>query len=368
MTLGIAPAMEGRAPPRSSLGAGPRLAPASILIVRLGAIGDVVHGLPLLCRLRRGFPAAWIAWAVGPAAAPLLDGHPALDERIVLEKRAPVSFLRRCLALRGRFEVAIDLQGLVSSALAAAIAGARRRLSFDRARTREGAFLFHTERLLPAARDGPIVAQNLAFADALGAPPAPIEFRLAPGEKARERARALLANEPFAAIILGAGKAANRPGAALLAESARRLARAGLLPVLFGGPTDRAEGRAIAAESGARDLVGATDLATLAALLERAAVAIGGDTGPIHIAAALGTPVVAIFGPANPGRTGPVGARSRVLWRRWPCAPCYRRQCPTDRGCMASISADEVVAAALDLGAKAPFLPRAPLCGGAFLL
>jgi heptosyltransferase-1 len=170
----------------------------SLLIVRLGALGDVVHGLPLACRLRRGFPEARIAWAVGPAAAPLLARHPAIDEVLVLDKRAPGAFFARCRdAARRRPAVAIDLQGLFMSGLAAWLSGARRRLSFDRARTREGASLFHNERLAPADRDGPVIAQNLAFADVLGAPPAPLEFRLAAGDAARGRAAALLSAAGF---------------------------------------------------------------------------------------------------------------------------------------------------------------------------
>lgn len=328
--------------------------PRSILIVRLGAIGDVVHGLPLACRLRRGFPGARIAWLVGPAAAPVLDAHPAIDEVVIAEKRAPREFWRQCreAARGGKADVAIDLQGLFMSGLAAWLAGARRRLSFDRRRTRELAFLFHSERLPAAPADGPVVRQNLAFADALGAPEAPLEFRLAPSERARDAADAALgslAREPFAALIVGAGKDANRPFPETLAAASRALARAGLAPVLVGGAADAADAAAIADRGAARSLVGRTDLATTLAVLARARVAIGGDTGPLHMAAATGTPVVALFGGANPRRTGPLGAPARVISRAWACAPCYRRRCPTDRGCLAAIGGEEVAAAARDL-------------------
>lgn len=329
--------------------------PRRILIVRLGAIGDVVHALPLACRLRRGFPEARIDWAVGPVAAPLLEGHPAIDRTIILDKRAPLSFARRALAERAApADVAIDLQGLFASGAAAFLMGAPRRLSFDRARTREASSIFHTERLAPAPRDGPIIEQNLAFADALGAPPAPLEFRLGAPAAARAEATALLAGangSPIAALIVGAGKDANRPAERTLVEVASALARAGLAPVLLGGARDVEAAARIAGASGARDLAGRTGLAVTLALLERAAVAVGGDTGPLHAAAACGTPVVALFGGANPARTGPVGAGSpvRVIWRRWACAPCYARVCPIDRGCLESIGGEEVAAAALSI-------------------
>src|SRR5439155_21957219 len=94
---------------------------------------------------------------------------------------------------------------------------------------------------------------------------------------------------------------------------------------------------------------GRTSLRETLAILAGAAVAIGGDTGPLHIAAALGTPVVALFGGANPARTGPQGSPAHVIWKRWRCAPCYRRRCPIGRECLDAISGDEAAAAALAL-------------------
>lgn len=328
-------------------------APRRILIVRLSAIGDVVHGLPLLCRLRRGFPDAKIAWAVGPTAAPLLERHPALDEAIVLDKHSPLAFLRAATALkRRRFDVAIDLQSLVHSALVVALSGARTRLGFDLPRVRErAAALAHTRRLPPGSgTDGdPIIEQNLGFADALGAPPAPLEFGLAPSLDERDaaaRALAPLGGAPFAAFIVGAGKDANRPFYETLATAARLLERAGLAVAVLGGARDRTEAAAV----GGLNLCGTTPLRTTLAVLERARVAIAGDTGPLHMAAALGTPVVTLFGGSNPRRTGPNGLGPvRMIWKAWRCAPCYLKRCPIGRECLAAISGEEVAAAALDV-------------------
>src|SRR5437868_7731363 len=113
-------------------------APSSILILRLGAIGDVVHGLPLLNRLRRGFPSAKLAWLVGPKAAPILENHPALDQLIVAEKRRPLELLAATKRIRReKFDVAIDLQGLTISGLLTGLTGARVRLGWDVPRVRE---------------------------------------------------------------------------------------------------------------------------------------------------------------------------------------------------------------------------------------
>jgi len=317
---------------------------ARILIVRLGAIGDVVHGLPLLCRLRRGLPGARITWLVDARAAPILEGHPCLDERIVLEKRRPLSVARALRALRARpFDIAIDIQGLIGSAALARLSGAPRVLGFDRRRLREPiAGLLHRERLAGGRWSAPVVEQVLAFADHLGVAEAPREFRLAPTDAARCTAAGLSPPTPFAAFIVGAGKEANRPFPETLARAARLLAQDGLAPVILGGPHDRAEAESIAREAGGVSLVGRADLQVAMALLERASVVVGGDTGPLHVAAALGRPVVALFGGSRPRRTGPAGSPSRVIWKRWACAPCELRRCPIGSPCLAAITPEEI--------------------------
>src|SRR5262249_12479668 len=150
-------------------------------------------------------------------------------------------------------------------------------------------------------------------------------------------------------------KDANRPFAHTLAGAALALEDDGLATVVLGGASpdaDELEGalsRAVVKKGPSRprvQLTGRTALRETLPILAGAAVATGGDTGPLHIAAALGTPVVALFGGANPARTGPQGALAHVIWKRWHCAPCYRWQCPIGRECLDAISGDEVAAAA----------------------
>jgi heptosyltransferase-1 len=324
--------------------------PASILVVRLGAIGDVVHGLPLLCRLRRAFPAARIGWVTDPHAAPVLEGHPALDELILLEKRRPLAWVEALRRIRARpFEVALDIQGLIASGLVTALSRAPRRLGWDIGRLREPlSAVAHNERVPPGDGGAPVVEQNLDFADRLGAARAPLEFRLSPRPEERERARALLdgaTRGPYAAWVVGAGKEANRPFPETLAGAARALGAEGIYPLVLGGAEDAAEADAIAARAGGLSLAGRTTLRETLALLAGAEAAAGGDTGPIQMAAASGTPVVALFGGASPRRTGPQGAPVRVLWKGWACAPCFRRRCPIGRECLAAIGASEVASA-----------------------
>src|SRR5579884_1191840 len=169
-----------------------------VLIVLPGALGDVVRALPLLGRLRRAWPQAWIAWAVEPLSAPLLAGHPWLDETLVFSRnrglRAFLPFLVR--VRRGRFDVALDLGRGAKSALIARASGAPERLGFGRRDGREGGWLLATRRLPPQAPARPKLEHFLAFGDALGLPPVPVAFGLAPTPAEAEEAAALTAALP----------------------------------------------------------------------------------------------------------------------------------------------------------------------------
>jgi lipopolysaccharide heptosyltransferase II len=329
--------------------------PDRILVVRLGAIGDVVNALVFATALKEHRPALEIGWVVHELAEPLVAGHPSIDRTHVWKRGTGPAGLRALVAeLRARrYELAVDLQRIAKSALVARLSGAARVLGFDRARCKEASWILTHEHIAPGDPGAHMVEQYLEVARHLGvdAPPR----RLLPrDDEAARWADALIAELGAAPVqvSLGATKPANRWEPERFGELAAELAREHDFPVcLTGGPADReAAARALRAARGAprvRSLVGETSLRQLCALSARARLFVGCDSGPMHVAAAQGTPVVALFGPADPRRTGPYGPGHRVVRAPPPCAPCNRRTCNQPRhACMEDIAVPVVLAAA----------------------
>ncbi len=297
-----------------------------VLVVRTGAIGDVVNALVFAAALRDARPRAHIGWVAHPLVAPLLSRNPAVDTVHIWPRGGGVAGVWRLVreVRASRYELAVDLQRLQKSALVARLSGAPRVLGYDRGRTKEASHVWTRERVAPGDPRAHMVDQYLEFARHLGVPAEAPRWPLPPLEGARERALALLAplaGAPFVALNLGASKPPNRWPPAHFAGLADLLAQqdgaAGRAPaiVLTGGPGDRAAADEVLGATTAvtLDLVGRTGLLELAAVLEEAALVVSGDTGPMHVAAAVGATVVALFGPADAQRTGPYGPRHRVL-------------------------------------------------------
>jgi len=327
--------------------------PARILAVRLGAIGDVANALVFAAAVKEAHPATFVGWVVHPLAAPLVEGHPCVDRVHVWRREAGLSAFRRVVRelRRERYDLAVDLQRIQKSALLARLSGAPRVLGYDRGRAKEASWLWTKERLPAGELRRPMVEHYLEFARHLGLPPSPPRH-LFPADPAAERwAEARLAELGGAPIALNvsASKPANRWAPERFGELARALAAEGAGPLCFtGGPGDRAAAERARALAGphVRDLVGATSLRELLALLARARLFVGCDTGPMHLAAAVGTPVVALFGPADEARTGPWGSGHRVVRTLPPCAPCNRKTCDQPRhACMEDLTVAQVLEA-----------------------
>jgi len=329
-----------------------------LLIVKLSSLGDVVHALPTLAALRRASPDAHIAWLVGPAAAGILAGHPMLDATFVWRgdatpaaphTEALTSTLALARRLRAqRFDAALDLQGLLRSAVLAYLSGARRRVGFRN--FQEGAFLFNTERAISDRKDIHAVFGYLAFAAHLGAPTDVIEFPFPDSPGAGKRLDALLApaaGKPLVALIPDASWPTKRWPTERFALVADALADDGAACVIIGGDASGPAADEILrrAESHPINAAGRTLLPDLPALFRRCALAVANDSGPMHIAAAVGRPVVALFGPTSPVRTGPFGDGHAVIRAPVPCLDCHRRRC-SDLRCMTGIPVDQVVDAA----------------------
>lgn len=331
--------------------------PQSILIVRLSAIGDVVHVLPCLHALRARFPKAHIGWLVEELSASLLRGHPEIDDLYVIPKKrwrtAPMrtwlsgekpAFYRRLRA--AGWDVAIDFQGLTKSGIPALLAGASLRIGYGDRDGRELNKLFTNRRVVPAPSRPHVIQRNMALLEPLGIADAPIEWRFPDFSEERARVDAALAHQgiapgqPFIALYPGAGWQTKRWPTSHFAELARQLAAAPDPPgnakpmpvvVVWGpGEEDLRDGILTQADLPSERMMAAppTDLRELAALLGRARLAIGGDTGPIHLAAALDVPVVGIYGGSDPLRNGPWGnAPTTLLSDSAACTVCWRKTC-----------------------------------------
>jgi heptosyltransferase I len=325
-------------------------APKRVLIILLGAIGDVVRALPLLGRIRRAWPEAHIAWAVEPKSEPVLRAHPWLDELIVYDrKHAPwsfVPFLRR--VRNGRFDLVLDLQRHLKSGLISLTSGAQERLGFAAPNTKEFNYLFSTRRIEPQPNMRLKLTQYQAFGDLLGIPQGTIEFglELRPEEVQSTRKIVAGARRPIVAVILGSSWTSRIYFPELVASVIRELGSpvegsTTLFPVLIGG----AEESGLASEVmrnlqgiAAMNLVGRTNLRDLIGIFAECAVAFGPDSGPMHIAAAVGCPIVSLWGSTAPERSAPWGFADFAIRGEIPCHPCYLRHCPIGRECMRRIA------------------------------
>ena len=339
-----------------------------VLIVRLGSLGDIVHALPAAAAIRRAWPQAEIDWLVDARHAEFLDLVPIIDRRIVLGRSSvngrASSRLHRSRRwsevpavvreLRHRhYELALDFQGLLKSALLARASGAARVVGFSRARLREPmAAWFYNESIEPHSRRGAnVVFKNLGLVAALGIPADRVEFPLQKRESAtlrvvRERLKQR-GDTAFALINGGAAWPNKRWGGerfGLLAQLLRE--RHGLSSFVLWGPGEEALAQQIEDSStGAAEVAPPTSLADLVSLTSAAAVLVSGDTGPLHIAAAVGTPLVGIFGPTSPIRNGPWRLDDVTVSRFELCQCHHLRRCRARDWCLADVSVEEVAAA-----------------------
>ena len=344
-----------------------------ILLLRTSALGDVVHALPVLTELRRRFPAARLGWVIEAGLAPLLDGHPDLDQVIEIRsrdwRRRPLAGATRravgeLLAALDRFapDVVLDLMGNHKAGVLAALTGCDRHIGFARADRREpSSALWASETVAVHSRHA--VDRGLELLTALDLQPGPVDF--APDKLLRavpEGARSWLAARSGPAVFVhpGAAWANKRYPPQLWAATARGIAaRTGAAVWVGAAPGEEPlAAEIVAASGGAAELAPAPTLAHLAALLRRCALVLGGDTGPLHLARALGVEVLCLMGPTDPERHGPHARPDSVLFVRLPCSFCHRRLEET-KACLLALSpatvVDRAVAvlAAANLGARA---------------
>lgn len=323
-----------------------------ILLVRLSALGDVVHALPALASLRAARADAEIGWLVEDRNAGVLEGHPDIDRLFVFRRKGGlggVAEVRR--ALRAwRPDVAVDLQGNLKSGFLTRLSGAPRRVGLPAGEAREASHAFTTEHVRPGPPREHRVDRARRIVAALGPgprlpgrlPPVPGDARAAIDTALRARS---IGPRTYAVLVPGTSAfgAFKRWPPARFGELARRIRDArGLTPLVSFGPGERPlADEVVAASGGAAALAPETrSLAELVALLDGAALVVGADSGPVAIAGVLGVPTVALFGPKDPGIYAPPGPRVAVVWKEVYCSPCVLRRCD-DPICMTTLGLDE---------------------------
>jgi lipopolysaccharide heptosyltransferase I len=348
-----------------------------ILLIKPSAFGDVLHALPVLVKLRKRYPKARIDWLITPENADLIRHHPALSSVVLFARRdygrwdrllsAGAGLLKLIGSLQAsRYELVIDLHGQFRSAFFTLASGAPVRIGFDRPLriassiiggsrhgwqgSREGSWLAYTHRIPIPTLDVHAVDRYLWLARILALDDSPPDPRVYWLPDADEYAASLLLRErlrSFALLVPGTIWRTKHWHEDGFAAVGRFLLDQGLGVILGGTMRERPRCQAIAANCpGAIDLSGQTTLSQLAALMNRSTINVTNDSGSMHLAVAIGRPVVSIFGPTNPIWVGPYQRPGAVVRADLPCSPCYFRrlsQCPNDHACMKQVSAEQVI-------------------------
>jgi heptosyltransferase I len=357
-----------------------------ILLIKPSALGDVVHTLPVLVKLRTRYPRAQIDWLITPENAEVVRYHPALSNVVLFARRdfskrgrrwrAFVSFFDLLKQIRSaKYELIIDMHGQVRSAFFALISGARVRIGFDRPvkrgltvsaehdlknipshgwrGAREGSWIAYTNRIPIPTLDVHAIDRYLWVAPLLGLDDNPPDLTIHLSPQATNKVNRLLeehgvpASKPLVVLVPGTIWETKHWTIEGFAGVARQFLQDGFAVALAGTTRDQQRCRQIAAAApGTCDLSGKTTPADLAALIRRAEVAVTNDSGSMHVAASLGKPMVSVFGPTNPVHIGPYERPESVVRVDLPCSPCnYRRlsQCPFDHACMKQVTSAMVV-------------------------
>jgi heptosyltransferase I len=374
-------------PPKNSDALALRSADFSrILLIKPSALGDVVHTLPVLVKLRARYPRAQIDWLITPENAEVVRYHPALSNVVLFARRdfskrgrrwrALLSFFDLLKQIRSaKYELIIDMHGQVRSAFFALISGARVRIGFDRPvkrgltvstehdlknipnhgwrGAREGSWIAYTHRIPIPTLDVHAIDRYLWVAPLLGLDDNPPDLTIHLSPQATDRVNRLLeeqgvpVSKPLVVLVPGTIWETKHWTIEGFAGVARQFLQDGFAVALAGTRRDQQRCRQIAAAApGTCDLCGKTTPADLAALIRRAEVAVTNDSGSMHVAASLGKRMVSVFGPTNPVHIGPYERPESVVRVDLPCSPCnYRRlsQCPFDHACMKQVTSAMVV-------------------------
>lgn len=329
-----------------------------ILIVKLSSVGDVIHALPVAAALKRRWPDSSVTWVVETAARSLVENHQYIDEIIVFDKarKADIGYLRsfaKVLRLH-RYDYCIDLQGLAKSALIALCVRATRKIGWYN--MREGSWLV-SKRTTGPCRKEHVVERYLDVVRTLGAevPMGVADFGIGFSEREISAAEKICCDNglnledcKYAVLASGSMWQTKRWPTGCFGELAALLAKDGFVPVLVGASNECELAAEVveafkvkcAGKNSLKiiNLTGKTSLKELAYVVSKAQIFVGNDSGPLHLAVAVGTYCVALFGPTNVERTGPYGKQCRVICTECLKCGCMKRECPLQATCMQDIS------------------------------
>jgi lipopolysaccharide heptosyltransferase II len=325
----------------------------SILIILMGSLGDVTRGLGLVSHIKTHRPQSRITWLVEPKCVDLVGLHPQIDNIIVFNRAWSLSAVRDLYQeLRKEdFDITLDLQRHFRSGFFSLLSNAKRRIGFHRKNAKEFNWIFNNEHIDYFSEKQPKLQHYFKFLNYLGLPePINVDFGFSELEtKTNLPLTISKSQQPLVAVLLGSrweSKDWFIDGYIRLVQ--RILATGGLQVALIGDKSRAKDAQTISKNvktKGIISLVGKTSLVELAAVLKFAAAGVGPDSGPGHLAAAVGTPYVTIFGPTSPKRTAPYGCEHLVVQATLNCIPCYKKQCPErTKQCMLAISADDLMA------------------------
>lgn len=325
-----------------------------ILVIKPSSLGDVIHSLPFLKSLKDTFKDVHIDWVISKNLAEILENHPLINNLIIFDKDSWKSIKnlpkttreagRLIRTLRSKkYDMVIDLQGLLRSGIITGIAQSPVKIGFDNAR--EGSRCFYNKKIHINDTQH-AVDRYLEVAKSIGANSERIGFPLVIDESVKERVKSLTGDlKEYVVIVPSARWETKRWHPE---NFARLVSEIGIPCVIAGSKSDKQIAKHILDSSGGKciDLSGKTDLKELAALIAKAKAVISNDSGPMHIAAALGVPVIALFGPTDPEKTGPYGWKNnknlKVIRTSVPCSPCFKKKCK-DPVCMSGITVEKVL-------------------------
>ncbi len=341
----------------------------NILIVKLSAIGDLIHTLPSLAAMRRLYPDAHITWVVEEAAADLVLHHPYLDQVLIFRRKSWIKEIKAgqfheawrdalsfLAALKSRrYDLVVDFHGLFKSSIIVFLSQGKRKLGYDSWQELSGLFL---NEKIPENMDKHAVDRYLDFPRHLGAVVKQAEFILPINPEAEDKAKALLASHclekkqyiAVSPVALWDTKLWDNRKFAKLADAISQRLK---IPVVFTGRDKESLDKITSLMITRRINVGGqTTLPELACIYKDALTVITTDSGPMHLAAAVGVPVIALFGPTDPARTGPYGTGHTIIRAGLSCSPCLLKKCPTKK-CMEEIMPGMVFEAVEKLVGKA---------------
>ena len=326
------------------------IAPRHILIIKLSAIGDVIHTLPALHLLKRKYPHAQITWLVENKAEDILKDHSLINHLIVFDRQKKNIFKLISRLRKESFDWVIDFQGTYKSALFALATGATYRIGYDT--TKEPVSFFYNFKVPLKTRNQLGLERYRQLAIALGAEDSfPHVYDLAISKRDQHISKQILKEHhvtgSFFVMSVVASRRANCWGLVNFKKLCLKIVSELKVPILLvGSPADEEVCEEVhAGHQHIVNLAGQTSLKESAAILQQASLMIAGDTGPLHLAVAMDCLVLGIYGPTNPVRTGPAQDNAIIVQESLDCNPCYKRNCPLGHhNCMKDISVEEVYA------------------------